>query len=424
MIIKKGFFTKRRYVLEGNILKKSVHPFFGLFHRKKEDESIDLTEVKYIYSFPLHIFSFRKEHGVEFVSEINTMYIPCLSEQEVGELVAAAKSVGATEGKHEYNFIPSSKALRKIYRGYSIVCDQFGQMIHKEYTKKNSSENPVRLNSIKYFDNVVNKGVAGIAFGGIAGGGIANTIEIFGLNKEDNKSIYKMITDINPKLVETDVTIFTSFFPLFKPKRWFSKRESLIVADWGVIHKQYNIDNSVIGSKRNNSRTSVVEYDSIKSYDSQGWLFKNIQILGVTSINSQERFWIGAKMHLWRIFKEKNVVNDLGTTYRAWFLYRWGIFGKKGENDPATLKCKIKASNDFVSWKYKSETRILAYDRIYKYEFKKEHWYSLVGNVTITGRRLDARAGEGGDVKMELHCIRNCKGKNLIAHIQLKKLNA
>ena len=46
------------------------------------------------------------------------------------------------------------------------------------------------------------------------------------------------------------------------------------------MKKQYNIDNAVIGSKTNNSKTSVVEYDSIKSYDSQGWLFKNIQILG------------------------------------------------------------------------------------------------------------------------------------------------
>ena len=36
MIIKKGFFTKRKYVLDGSILKKSVHPFWGLFHRKKK----------------------------------------------------------------------------------------------------------------------------------------------------------------------------------------------------------------------------------------------------------------------------------------------------------------------------------------------------------------------------------------------------
>lgn len=418
MIIKKGFFQKRKYTLKDGVLTKSTHSLFGLLHRKKDDEAINVSSVKYIYSFPMYLNLFSVKQGVELVTEDNSMYIPCLTEQEAQEIVLEVKNLGAEEGEHQYMFIPSDKALRKIYRGYSMVCDQFGQMVHKGYAKKESSENAVRLDSIKYFDEVGYKGISGITFGGIAGGGSANTIEVFGLAKQDNDTIYKMVTEINPKLVETDVTIFNSLFPLFKPKRWFSKRESLLVADWGIVHKQYNI---VVNGKKSKSRTSVVEYDSIKSYDSQGFLSKNIQILGNTSIISQERFGISAKQYLWRIFAEKKIVNDLGKTFRAGLLYRWGILGSKKDGDASSLKGKIQASSELVAWRYKGETKVLPYDRIYAYEFKKRHWYSFVGDVVIRGRRVDARAGEGGDICMEIHCIRPRKGKKLVAMIKEKK---
>ena len=410
----------RKYSLEGDVLTKSTHPFFGLFHQKKEDKSINLSSVKYIYSFPLHLNLFGVKQGVELVTEDNSMYMPCLTEQEMQEIICAAKSSGAEMGEHQYTFTPSDKALRKIYRGYSMICDQFGQMVHKKYTKEECSEDTIRMDSIKYFDEVDYKRISGITFGGIADGGSANTIEVFGLTKQDNETIYKMITKINPKLVETDVTIFNSLFPLFSPKRWFSKRESLLVADWGIVHKQYNI---VINGKKSKSRTSVVEYDSIKSYDSQGFLSQNIQILGNTSILSQERFSIRAKQYLWKIFAEKQIVNDLGKTFRASLLYRWGILGNKKDGDISELKGKIQASAELVTWRYKGETRVLHYNRIYDCEFKKKHWYSFVGDVIIRGRRIDARAGEGGDVSMKLRCVRPRKGKALIEMIKQKKLS-
>ena len=418
MVIKKGFFSKQKYTLRENLLINSKHNFFGLLHKKKDDVSIDLSKVKYIYTFPMYLNRFRVKQGVEFVTEYGSMYIPCLTDQETQEIVLAAKNVGAETGEHQYMFIPSDKALRKVYHGYSMVCEQFGKMVHKEYAKKESSESVVRIDSIKYFDEVDYKGIPGITFGGIAGGGSANSIEVFGLAKQDNETIYKMIAEINPKLVETDVAIFNSIFPLFKPTRWFSKRESLLVADWGILHKQYNI---VVGGKKNKSRTSVVEYESIKGYDSQGFLLKNIQILGNTSILSQERFSISAKQYLWKIFEQKQIVNDFGKTFRAGLLYRWGILGNKKDGDVSALKGKIQASSELVTWRYKGETRVLPYERIYSYEFKKKHWYSFVGDVIVRGRRVDARAGEGGDVCMEIRCIRPRKGKALIAMIKEKK---
>lgn len=414
MIINKGFFTKTKYTLEGSMLNKSVYTFFGLFRKKsEEDECINLSDVKYIYTFKFPFFSFRKKYGVELVTELDTMYITNLTKQEVNKLVEAAKNVGAEEGVHQYSFIPSSKALRKIYRGHSILCDQFGKMMHKVYTYESNTENQVPLDSVRYFDEVALNNIPGIAFGGVAKGGNANTIEIFGLSKKDNTEVYEIITNVNPQLIDTKVAIFTSLFPLFNPSRWFSKRESLIVADWGIIHKQYNV---VINEKINKSRTSVVDFDSIKSYDNQGLLFKRIQIFGQTSIVSQECFSRKAQKYIWEMFKKKNITNNLGTIYRTCIIYRWGIFGNH------TNKYKIQASEDFVSWNNKNETRVLSYKNIYEYEFKKQHWYSLVGDVTIIGRRIDARSGEGGDIKMELYRVWFKKGKKLIADIESKKL--
>lgn len=421
MIIEKGIFKKTKYEVKGKVLHKSVHPFFGLFHSKKKDESLDLTEVEYIYSFPLGLI----KHGVEFVTESESMYIPGLTKQQADDLISAAKYDGAKEGEHQYMFVPSSRALRKIYHGYSMVCDQFGKMVHKEYTKKENNENLIRMESIKYFDHVAIKGVKGIAFGGIAGGGIANTIEIFGLKKEDNAKIYQMIAAVNPKLTDTNVKIYTSLFPLWHPTRWFRKRESMIVADWGIVHKQYNI---VINKKKCKSRTSVVEFDSIKSYTCQGFLYKRIDILGSTSIITQECFSAAAKNAIWATLKKHNVINDSGTVYRASALYRWGILskGKDKDNknkaqDKMELKCRIFASDSCLTWKYKKETRILTYAQIYEYEFEKKHWYSLVGKVKIKGRRNDARAGEGGDVNMSISCICCSKGRDLISTISSKK---
>lgn len=427
MIVKTGIYKKVKYEIKGNELRKSIHPFFGLFHNRKEDESIDLTEVCYIYSFPLGLI----RHGIEFVTESGSMYVPGITKQQATDLVSAAKYAGAKEGEHQYMFVPSSKAQRKIYHGYSMVCDQFGKMVHKEFTKTDNNENFIRMESIKYFDDVVNKGVKGIAFGGIAGGGTANTIEIFGLKKEDNAAIYQMIAAVNPKLTDTNVKIYTSLFPLWQPKRWFKKRESLIVADWGIVHKQYNI---VINKKKCKSRTSVVEFDSIKSYTCQGFLFKNIEILGSTSIITQECFSASAKNAIWATLKRNNVINNSGTLYRANVLYRLGILsknkskdkdGKENKKDKSQikmeLKCKVYASDSGLTWKYKKESRVLTYDQIYEYDFEKKHWYSLVGYIKIRGRRNDARAGEGGDVDMSISCISSGKGRRLISEISSRK---
>ena len=421
MIIKKGFFTKLKYEIDGHVLRKSKHSFFGLFHRKAYDESIKLTEVKYIYLSPLkkyfYIGALSKGCGVEFVSQDDSLYIPCLTQEEASDLITAAKNAGAEDLTHDYKFISSDKSFRAIYKGYSILCEQFGQMVHKVFSYNDCTQDLIRLESIKYFDEVSLSGVDGIAFGGIVGGGIANSIEIFGLSKEDAKKVYDIIVSFNPKLGDANVTVYKSKFPLFNPKRWFAKRENLIVADWGIVHKQYNVK---IGGKKTKVRTSVVEYDSIKSYISEGFISKRIQIFGETSIVTKEKFGLSAKTHIWDIFDKKDIYNDKGECFRAWWMYRWRLLGKNNEENKPFLKAKIIASSEFVTWKLKKEIKVLSYEQIYKYEFKKPHWYSFVGHVEIRGRRLDARSGEGSDVVMDLRNVCSRRGKKLIKKIETR----
>ncbi len=422
MVIKKGFFTKVKYEVNGNVLIKSIYTFFGLFHKKDEDLTFDLSEVKYIDQIPMDIslcsmivsviFS-RKRYGVELVKEHDSLYLPNLTKSEVDELISIARQVGAEQRHHEYELVPSFKAMRRIYRGYSIICEQFGKMCHKSYNKKDCSNDQIFLADVLYFDEIEKNGIKGVAFGYVASGGDAHTIEVFGLSEENNQQIYKMIVAANPKLSDKHVSVFRSIFPLFSPKRWFKSREVLIVADWGLLHKQYGV---IINGKKFKNRTSVMPYESIRSFDCDGIFLKKMHFAGSTSILTEEFFSRKAKTYIWLKLKQEKIVNDLGIKFKSMFLYRWGILGEKDKTD----KEQLILSDTLITWKLKKEIRVLPYDKIYDFSFKKRHWYSLVGTVLIKGRRTDARAGEGGDVVMQIDHVWFSKGNKIVQMISFK----
>ena len=257
------------------------------------------------------------------------------------------------------------------------------------------------------FDEVKNKGVTGIAFGSIAGGGNANTIEVFGLTKEANQKIYNMILECNPRLEDSDVRIFKSSMPL-NPFKWFKEREKIILTDWGFIHKQHKV---VIDGKKFLSRTSVIPFESIKTYIHEGRFNKRIEILGNTTLSTQESFSRSAQKEIWRKLKEKGVSNEQGIVIRPTLFNRC----KQGN---------IVLTSSAAIWRYKKETKLLHYENIYSHDFVKKHWYSFSGDVIIRGRRIDARAGEGGDVIMELKQVGRRKGKLLVKTIEQAKLSA
>ena len=420
MLITKGVFRKEKYNLSNGVLTKSVFSFFGLFHEKKEDKVWNVSDIKYIEIIPLTIGWLNvisKNYALEFVLSNESIYITNLKKQLVDDFVAEAISMGAQSIEHEYKYIPSTRAMKRLYKGNVVICDFFGKMIQKTYTNKDFKEDVLHnIDNILYFDHIENNGIDGIAFGYIAGGGSAHTLEIFGLKKEEIKHIQNMLLKHNPHLEDNGVRLFKSFFPLFNPKRWFRRREMLIVTDWGILHKQYNV---VINDKKYKTRTSVMPYETIKSYTSEGLFAKQIQILGATTISTEELFSQSAKSSIWNEFKIRNIKNDAGITFKPSLMYRIGLRGSS--EDKKFKKTRVTLSTEHVTWTLKKEVKILQYHQIYDFQFEKKHWYSLVGDVKIRGRRTDARSGEGGDIKMDIYNIRARKGKALVELIRRNK---
>ncbi len=407
MIIKSGIFTKNVVKIENGTISKDVFTFFGLFRKKDLSEEINLADVDYIYNAPLPKL-FGTKHAVELVGKDATVYIANISSDVAETIVNEAVKGGAKMGEHSYTFIPSTRAMRKFTKGYTMLCDEYGQMIRKIYKKDSNAHDHLDLTDISYFDHIKEQGIKGIAFGRIAGGGVANTIEIFGLTADENEKIYKIVEANSPKLQLTDVNRYTSYFPLFSPSRWFKSREVLIIAEWGILHKQYGV---VVNGRKFSSRTSVIEYETIKSYTCEGFFAKRIEILGDTTINTLEKFPNKAKNAIWTEFKKRNIINNYGDVYKA------RLFHRRGQGI-------IALTPDTVTYRFKKETNLLPYANVYECEFTKPHWYSLQGTITIRGRRVDARAGEGGDIVMQISNMWSWKGKGLRNTILSRKSQA
>jgi hypothetical protein len=396
MIITTGLFPKYVVKIENGIITKDVFSFFGLFKKKNLSEEINLASVDYIYNAPLPKLIGTK-HAVELVGKNATFYIANIPSGVAETIVNEAVKGGANIGEHSYTFIPSKRAMRKFSKGYTMLCDEYGRMIRKIYKKGSNDQEHLDLTDLSYFDDIKENGIKGIAFGKIAGGGNANTIEIFGLKADENEKIHKMVAANSPKLQLTDVNRYTSYFPLFSPSRWFKSREVLIVAKWGILHKQYGV---VVNGRKFSTRTSVVEYETIKSYACEGLFAKRLEILGATTINTLEKFPNEAKNAIWTEFKKRQIVNNYGDVYKA------RLFHRKGQG-------VIALTPDNVTYRFKKETNLLPYANVYECEFIKPHWYSLQGTITIRGRRVDARAGEGGDIVMQISNMWSWKGKRL-----------
>lgn len=522
---------KTKYLFKDGELCVAQYAFFGLLHKEDEDKTINLTKVEYIEKVPIYSW-FGKKFGVEFVTkDADSLYIPNKTEAEVDVLIEKALAEGATQKAHTLKFNPSEKSMKKLYKGYCMVCDEGDYIAKKVYTKdacsreivtssrigyidnikvkyswvdskwgkcvvstlgwissvvKNiddkfskyysvelterpvgrysnatvyipylseseatkltesimalSTEKPLErkikyvpseksmykiskgytivvdefdymvkktyrladcenqrvcIEDIEYFDNIKDKNIKGLAFGTIAAGGEANTIEIFGLNMEDTTAMTDMILAKNAHLAPSAADYYKSVFPLTMPKRWIRRREHLYITNIGIVHKQYHVN---IGGRIFNTRTSIVLYDKIKGYDHTGFLFKNINIYGNTTIQTIESFNFWVKTAIWRKFDELGIKNNMGDTFRASLMHR---------RHNTTISVGIE---NVVARKDKT-SNVLPYANIYSCEFEKPHWYSFFGDLTIKGRRVDARAGEGGDVEMIITHMFFAKGK-------------
>ena len=411
-VLKTGFFTKTKYYFENGSIKKSVYSLFGLWHRKDRDEEFSISEIGYIEQ--VHLLSslvglmFGRTHAVELVSEHDNFYIPRIKEKDAQNLVNEALSLGAKHMSHEYLFEPSSRrAMSKSENGIARLMDHYGKMVKKVYKADAVQEDVIALDSVIYFDEIKVNGVDGIAFGNVAGGGASRTIEFFGLKKEENQEIYKMLVANNPKLADTGVQMYKSIFPLFTPNRWFKGRETIILTDWGLLHTQRNV---VIDKKKFKTRTSVLNFDTIKSYTHTGFFVKKMTILGATTISTEENYSLKARRNIWKKFVEAGINNKKGKTYKA------SLFHRRGQG-------KITLTDEHIMWKHKKEIHVLAYNNVYYCEFSTPHWYSFYGDIHISSRRIDARSGEGGDVVMEITHICKCKGKRLVREIEARKDN-
>lgn len=409
MKIQKGFLKKEVLeIKDGYLCKYSKR----LFSRKKENEElIEIRDIEYIERIPLikKIFNIpflkKTKHVVEFISESSSLYVPNLKRIEIDNLISAILNIGGKQTEHKYMFIPSSKTMKD---GYNMVCDLFGKMVHKNYTDKECTDESVDLEKVIYFDDIKIDGVKGISFGYVASGGYSNTIEVLGLSKSDEEKIRKMVFEKSPNLTDANIKIHSSIFPLFTFSRWFKKREKIILTQWGIIHKQYGVK---IDNKYYKTRTSALFYKDIKSYIYSGGLFfKNMTILGTTTISTVEKFSTNVQVIIWRKIRENGIANDkeIGKKYSASFFHRSG-------------QGKIILTPSDIIWIKGKEVKVLKYNQTYSYEFKKKHWFSFFGDATIRGCRTDARSGEGGDVVMEIIHMRSRNGKNLIRDIKEKE---
>ena len=216
--------------------------------------------------------------------------------------------------------------------------------------------------------------------------------------------MYDTIVEANPKLKNVDVKVFKAAWP-GSIWSWAKQRETIMLTDWGLIHKQYGV---VVNGRKFSSRTSVIPFDSIKSYFYEGRFLKKMQILGSTSMSTDGKFLSEVQKTIWNKFRELGLSNDQGTVFKA------SLFQRRNQG-------KILLTSSSVIWILKNEIKVLPFDCIYSYEFVKPKWYSFYGDVAIKGRRVDARSGEGGDIVMEISHIQTSHGKKMMKAIDAGK---
>jgi len=244
-------------------------------------------------------------------------------------------------------------------------------------------------NKIIVFDTEI--GILGykINTGYKAGGSDDNTLKILGLSKNDINKINGYIQENGAQIAQVEGETFKSIFPLFSPRRWFSFREKVFINDQGVGH---------IRKSWFKSRKSFLPFDSINMYCYNGVLTKDILILGDTTISLIEKISNANNEKIKKALLDKGVISTNGRKYL-----------------PALLSFKRGLSPDVIITTEKGilfkskkliggQTNIfLGYNEITK--FKKIGWYKLFAPISIEGRRVDARQGEGGNVNILIEGI-------------------
>jgi hypothetical protein len=250
---------------------------------------------------------------------------------------------------------------------------------------------PKFLNSNKIIVFDTELGILGhkLTSGYKAGGADDNTINIIGLSKNDINQIKEYIQQNGAQILKNDGETLKTSFPIFTPSRWLSSRERIIIGDKGIGH---------IKKGWFKTRQSFLPFDSINMYCYNGVINKDILLLGDTTISLVEKLSNTNNDKLKNILLEKGVTSTKGRKYL-----------------PALLSFKRGLSPDVLITTekgvlFKSKKLIggqsnifLGYDEINK--FKKHGWAKLFAPVSIEGRRVDARQGEGGNVNIQIEGI-------------------
>jgi hypothetical protein len=250
---------------------------------------------------------------------------------------------------------------------------------------------PKFLNSNKIIVFDTELGILGhkLTSGYKAGGADDNTINIIGLSKNDINQIKEYIQQNGAQILQNDGETLKTSFPIFTPSRWLSSRERIIIGDKGIGH---------IKKGWFKTRQSFLPFESINMYCYNGVINKDILLLGDTTISLVEKLSNTNNDKLKKILLEKGVTSTKGRKYL-----------------PALLSFKRGLSPDVLITTekgvlFKSKKLIggqsnifLGYDEINK--FKKHGWAKLFAPVSIEGRRVDARQGEGGNVNIQIEGI-------------------
>ncbi len=250
---------------------------------------------------------------------------------------------------------------------------------------------PKFLNSDKIivFDTAI--GILGhkLTTGYKAGGGDNNTLRIKGLRKKDVNDIKSYIQEHGAQILQTDGDTLKTNFPLFTPTRWLSFREKILINEKGIGH---------IRRGWFKTRQSFLPFESINMYCCNGVINKDILLLGDVTISLVEKISNSNNDKIKKILLEKGVASTKGRKYLPALLsFKRGL---SPDVLIATEKGILFKSKKLIG----GQTNIfLDYNEIYK--FKKHGWYKLFAPVSIVGRRVDARQGEGGSVNILIEGI-------------------
>ena len=250
---------------------------------------------------------------------------------------------------------------------------------------------PKFLNSDKIivFDTEI--GILGhkLTSGYKAGGADDNTINIIGLSKNDINQIKEYIQQNGAQILKNDGETLKTSFPIFTPSRWLSSRERIIIGDKGIGH---------IKKGWFKTRQSFLPFDSINMYCYNGVINKDILLLGDTTISLVEKLSNTNNDKLKNILLEKGVTSTKGRKYLPALLsFKRGL---SPDVLIATEKGVLFKSKKLIGGQ---SNIFLGYDEINK--FKKHGWAKLFAPVSIEGRRVDARKGEGGNVNIMIEGI-------------------